>query len=194
MRNPGTKAETKKGPGEPGPFFEFGELLEERSGLSVSATGLGEGAAAGHSAAEGTGEAAIEAAGATEAAGHTTGHSAHLVHQLVHFAHQLLHFAGHLALLEASLEGVLGSTLLAREAGATEVAGQSVTVGAEVAGLRERSKSARSTSLCEGAVGACKSLSAAAGETAEAAGQRQCDADRGSSLLVLINFINSTHC
>ncbi len=174
-------------------LFESLTSLEERSGLGESATGLSEGATTGHTAAESTGEAAAESAGAagsTEA----TGHAAHLVHQFVHFAHQLLHLAGHLALLEAGLEGVLRSTLLAREAGSAEVAGQSVTVGAEVAGLCERSKSAGSTSLCEGAVGACKSLSSATGETTQAAGQRQCDADRGSGLLVLINFINSTHC
>lgn len=162
-------------------------LLEQPAGKAAAGeTATGE-------TSERTGESATEGTRSTEAPRTTRKTATHLVHQFVHFTHQSLHFAGHLPLLEASLEGVLGATL-AGEAGAAEVTGECVAVGAEVAGLSERSESAGSTGLREGAIRACKSLSATGvGGCAESGAERESDADRSSGLLVLINFINSTH-
>lgn len=92
-----------------------------------------------------TGETTTGETTATESTGHTAGHSTvHLVHQFMHLAHQTLHFSGHLALLEACLEGVLGAALAGetRSLGSAEVARESVAVGSKCTRLSERSESA----------------------------------------------------
>mgnify|MGYP003587333458 FL=1 len=164
--------------------------LEEASGATRESTAK----STGESTTEGTGESAAKTRSteATRSAEATTGHpAAHLGHQAVHFAHQFLHFGSHLALLETSLECVLGATLT-WHAGAAEVAGQSVTIGAESARLGERAKSAGSTCLCEGAFWTGVGLGSA-GNTAETVGKRERNADLRALLNVLINFVYSTH-
>ena len=171
----------------PGPFdWLVGVGLDE-----ASAEAAAELARAAEAAAEGTRSAEAATRSTKSAAGEAAAtHLLHLSHQAVHLAHQSLHLAGHLALLEAGLESVLGAALT----GATEVARQSIAVGAAAAAAREGSESTRSARLSEGATGACKGLGSAAGETGtEAVAEGHGNADRSSAGLVVVYFINSTH-
>ncbi|MBT9582218.1 hypothetical protein IV102_02645 [bacterium] len=134
---------------------------------------------------------AAEAAASAAATGATHA-AAHLSHQAVHFAHQFLHFGGHLALLKASLEGVLGSTGATLATGATEVACQRVAVGAATAAAGDGTETTRATGLGKCALGAGKSLSHVVA-SAESAGEAHSDTHRSTSAQIVVYSINFTH-